>query len=63
MSYQVADYDGEDPHAGVWQGRVEAVVAQVLTEDCLHVDGQLGEEEMKDPVVGKAGHHDGPEGH
>ena len=62
-SYYVADYDGESPHAGVGQSRVEAVAAKVLAQDRLHIDGQLGEQEVEDPVVGKAGHQDGPEWH
>ena len=41
--YRVADNKRESPHAGIGQSRVEAVAAQVLTKDCLHVDWQLGE--------------------
>jgi hypothetical protein len=55
-TYRVADHEGEGPHASVGQGRIEAVLAKVLAEDGLHVDGQLGQKKVEHPVICEIGH-------
>ena len=43
--------DGEGPHAGIGQGRVETVAAEILAQNCFHVNWQLSQEEVENPVV------------
>jgi hypothetical protein len=45
------DYDGKGPHAGVRKGRVQAVATEILAKNCFHVNGQLSQEKVEDPVV------------
>ncbi len=45
------DYDGKGPHAGVRKGRIEAVATEILAKNCFHVNGELSQEKVEDPVV------------
>ena len=51
LTYRKTDNDGEGPHAGIWQGRVETVAAEILAQNCFHVNWQLSQKKVEYPVV------------
>ncbi len=60
--HQVAPDDREDPQAKVRHGRQERILANVETENVLHVGWQFNEEHVPSEIVARVSNQKGPEG-